>query len=179
MALGCSALLALTTGFEPLYNGNTNTYFARAVAQAEGGPLRADRLIRSADPMRVFSGGVRILMDLGAGEVVFYLLWVAAAMVFFTSLWWATTARGRSSVVTLTWAALLSLLAAPWMQPLTVRVRDRLHLGLPLPRDLLDGVAYQSALGPVLQPSVGAVALVAGIAVGIRRRNLLAAVGLM
>lgn len=163
------AALVVATATQPLYSGNQNTYLVRAVAAVDGGSLRTDRLVRSADPTRAFTWLARIALATG-GRPLLHLLWVVAAAVFYAALWWAT-ARTRSPLRTATWAAGIALLVAPISQVQWNRVLDRLGQDGPLPGDLLAGVANQYGLGSVLQPSVGAVALLVGVAWWVRRRT--------
>lgn len=167
---GAVAALVAATGMVSAYQGNQNTYLLHAVADL-GGPLRADRVVRSPDPTPVFTAVARAALEVTGGPVGLYVLWVAAAALFFWALWWAASPLLGERRALAVWTGAMALLTAPLLGQVVSSFTDAHLGGFTAPGALLGGVAEQYALGLYLQPSVAGVLLVGAAVATVRHRS--------
>jgi hypothetical protein len=154
-------VFALAYGQAPLFYSNQNQYLLHGLAQAGYGHLRDDWLARTADPTPVFSALVtwtwRLLPleTLHLAYAIVQGVYLASLLAVFT---WQAGLRGSWRLQAV-FAALVILVHAAVVRWLSYR-----GLGWDYPYYLQGGVAGQYLLGPVFQPSVFGVALLASLA---------------
>lgn len=162
------AVLALAYTQLPLYSSNQNQYFFHGLVRAGLGSLRFDVLARTVDPMPVFSALVYLTHRL-LDDRLFYVYYALILGVFGYSMLGiasVTSGMGSSRVRVLAMFALLVALGSPVLGRLATGL-----IGLNLGGHLLSGVALQSVLGPVFQPSVFGTLLVLSIYLMLRGRT--------
>jgi hypothetical protein len=169
--LGWTLLLFLCRPQAFNFTGNQNTKFLAGAARAGVGHLREDWLAGTTDPFPLFTLLVEGMFRLGAG----WLTWAGAFALLAVHLYAlrvvAEVAVGRGTPGFRRTFLLLVVLAHA-----AVLDSAGLHLaGVPLSTLLHGGLAHQSILSNVFQPSVFGSLLLAGVALHLRDRPLLSA----
>jgi hypothetical protein len=163
------AVLALAYTQLPLYSSNQNQYFFHGLVRAGLGSLRFDVLARTVDPMPVFSALVYLTHRL-LDDRLFYAYYALILGVFaYSMLGIAATSAGvgSSRVRVLAMFALLVALGSPVLGRLSTDL-----IGFNLGWHLLSGVALQSVLGVVFQPSVFGTLLLLSVYLMLRGRTV-------
>ncbi len=167
-----TALFAAAYGQAPLFYSNQNQYLLHGLAQAGYGHLADDWLANTADPTPIFSALVEWTYRLLPLETL-QLWYVLVQGIYVVSLWGIFRGLVGRSVSWRLEAVFLGLVivahAAVWRW-LSYRILDWDY-----PYYLQGGLAGQYILGPVFQPSVFGVFLLASLALFANDRPRLAA----
>jgi len=174
-----TALAGLCLAFAVAYgagaplSGNQNTYLLHAAAHAGWGTVAADWSAHSPDPFPVFTTLVQPMLAGRPG------VWLTITHLFLVALYayalaaiaaatfgWTSIAVAPPLLIAAVFAAHSRLLASASMRAAGVDARAI----------LVDGVANQYVLGPVLQPSMSGVLIIAAIALFLHDRPWLAIV---
>jgi hypothetical protein len=173
MIAAASVAVAAAHGMQAGWVSNQNTYLLAAADRAGTIDVGADLLISSGDPVPAFTALAAPVVRLAGGPLGIDLLWLPIATAFFAALCWIAGPRvWRRPTSLLLWTAAMSIIVSPTVRGLAERVVDRLGVDLPLPSNAIEGLAFQYALGPYVQPSIGAVLAVCGVALAVRARQL-------
>ncbi len=178
--LGACLLFAGAFYQAPLFSSNQNTYFLNGLAHAGYGYLSSDWLALQTDHIPVFSYMVAFVHTYG-GDWLFYILFVGLATTYAVSLsaiaarTFASEWRWQHMTVFL---FMLMFFHCTWMlTPLAELIPGLQHV-IPTLQKLIDmstsGLAGQSILRPILQPSTFGVLILAGVACFLYRREFLA-----
>lgn len=149
----------------PLYSMNQNTYLLHGIAPHVEG-LQSDWLAGCADPQPVFSALVGATYA-AFGPRALHVYMIVMAALFAACLWIICREVRGPRLAGL--AALVS-----YALFLLVHAGDGRTLGFRMDGLLFRGLAGQYILGPVLQPAVFGVFLLAAVAAALRRRWSLA-----
>jgi len=170
---GACAALALAHGVGAPLSGNQNFYLLRAAAHAGWGALATDWTARTPDPVPVFTALVTPMLYAAPA------LWLTIVHLALVALYGCALAR----IVTATfdWRELTAARAALFLVIVGVHSRALASIsmratGLDVRSLLIDGVAGQYVLGPVLQPSMFGVFVLLAIACFLHERPWLAVV---
>jgi len=178
--LGACLLFAGAFYQAPLFSSNQNTYFLNGLAHAGYGYLSSDWLALQTDHIPVFSYMVSFVHTHG-GDWLFYLLFVGLATAYAVSL---SAIAARTFSAEWRWQHMtvflfmLMFFHSTWMlTPLAELIPGLQHV-IPAIQKLIDmstsGLAGQSILRPILQPSTFGVLILAGVACFLYRREFLA-----
>jgi hypothetical protein len=171
-------VFAMSFPQRPLYSSNQNTYFVHGLANAEVGFLNLDWLSQTTDPFPTFSALVSVTTQV-LGENAFYFFFIAILVIYgYSILGIASDVFGVDSGTEkyLSYLALITMLASG----LLVRLLSKIPVLEPLaptfePNGLLTrGVAGQSILGQIFQPSLFGVFLVVSIFFFLREKPFMA-----
>jgi uncharacterized protein DUF6798 len=162
----------------PLYSSHQNTYLLHGLANAGMGFLGGDWLAQTTDPFPAFSVLVRLTL-LTFGENTFYFFFIAIVAIYgYSILGIAGDIFGidRTSEKYLTYFVLLTVLDSGLLAGPLLKVPVLSPFAPILEPDglLTRGVAYQSILGQVFQPSLFGVFLVLSIFFFLREKPFLA-----
>jgi hypothetical protein len=167
-----AALFAAAYGQAPLFYSNQNQYLLHGLAQAGYGHLADDWLTNTADPTPIFSSLVEWTCRLLPLEAL-HLWYVLVQGIYVAGLWGlfrSLTGPKVSWRVDAAFVALAILIHASVWRWLSYRLLDWDY-----PYYLQGGLAGQYILGPVFQPSVFGVLLLASVALFANDRPRLAA----
>jgi hypothetical protein len=170
-ALLWTLAFALAHTQAPLFFSNQNQYYLHGMAEGGHGFLDQDWLANTVDPTPVFSALIAVterFLDMRLVTLyfaVFLGIYLHALLKVFDHV----TQGATSGPLRLAGMASLVVLHSGLLRLLSVQV-----LGKDYPWYLQAGVAGQYILGPVFQPSVGGVLLLAAIALFLRNRTWLA-----
>ena len=162
----------------PLYSSHQNTYLLHGLANAGMGFLRLDWLAHTTDPFPAFSALVSITLRT-LGENAFYFFYIVIAAIYgYSILGIASHVFGIDSTSEkyLTYFVLLAVLDSGLLAGPLLKVHG-LSPFVPVfePDGLLTrGVAYQSILGQIFQPSLFGVFLVLSVFFFLREKPFLA-----
>jgi len=170
-----TALFAIAYAQSPLYTSNQNQYFLHGLARAGVGYLKQDWLANTLDPTPVFSTLVEFTFRLTRLEALFYLYYALLMGVYLFSLLGIgvslfNPANGRQkNVASILFASMLIVIHSAALRFILSRTLSENWSYI-----IEDGVADQRILGPVFQPSVFGVLLIASISLVIHQRPYLA-----
>jgi hypothetical protein len=162
----------------PLYSSNQNTYFVHGFANAGVGFLSLDWLSQTTDPFPVFSALISISIQI-FGEKAFYFLYMTMVAIYGYSILGIVCDAfgvGRASEKYLSYVVLITILNSG----LLVRLLSKLPGLEPLAPVfeanglLTRGVAGQSILGQIFQPSLFGVFLIVSIFLFLREKPFMA-----
>jgi len=161
----------------PLFSSNQNTYFLPGLAQAGYGYLSTDWLANQTDLITLFSSMVALVHTYGR-DWIFHLLFMVLATVYAASLSAIVAdvfgAQWRWTQATL-FLLLLTLLHCAWALTSVADAFPALRHGVQLIQKLagisINGVAGQTILRPIFQPSTFGVLMLAGMAFFLYRRE--------
>jgi hypothetical protein len=171
-------LFAISFPQRPLYSATQNTYFVHGLAHAKVGFLHPDWLAQTIDPFPAFSALVSITAQ-ALGENAFYFFFMAILAVYaycILEIACEVFDVGRASETYLSYFVLIVILDSGML----VRLLSKFPGLEPIapifePNGLLTrGVAEQSILGQVFQPSVFGIFLVVSIFFFLREKLFLA-----
>ena len=160
-------IFALSFPQWPLYSSHQNTYLLHGLAAAGIGFLRLDWLAQTTDPFPAFSVLVSLTLQT-LGENAFYFFFIAIVAIYgYSILGIASEVFGMDSTSEkyLTYFVLLTVLEAGLLAGPLLKFHG-LSPFVPMfePNGLLTrGVAYQSILGQIFQPSLFGVFLILSI----------------
>lgn len=177
--LGACLLFAGAFYQAPLFSSNQNTYFLNGLAHAGYGNLTSDWLALQTDHIPVFSLMVSLVHAHG-GDWLFYILFVGLATTYAVSL---SAIAARAFAAEWRWQHMtvflfmLIFFHCTWMLTPLVELIPGLQQVIPTLQKLIDmstsGLAGQSILRPILQPSTFGVLILAGVACFLYQRELL------
>jgi hypothetical protein len=162
----------------PLYSSNQITYFVHGLAEARVGFLNHDWFAHTTDPYPVFSALVGVTEHL-LGEKAFYFFFMIILAIYGYSILGIASEVfniGNTSAKYLAYFALLTMLDSGLFLHLISKFHSLSSLA-PIfePNGLLTrGVAEQSILGQIFQPSVFGVFLVLSIFFFLREKPFIA-----
>jgi uncharacterized protein DUF6798 len=170
---GVCAALALAHGVGAPLSGNQNFYLLRAAARAGWGALATDWTARTPDPVPVFTALATPMLYAAPA------LWLTIVHLALVALY--GYALARIVATTFDWRELTAARAAFFLVIVGVHSRALASIsmratGLDVRSLLIDGVAGQYVLGPVLQPSMFGVFVLLAIACFLDQRPWLAIV---
>jgi len=162
----------------PLFSSNQNTYFLQGLAQAGYGHLSADWLANQTDLITLFSSMVA-LVHAHCGDWMFHVLFLVLATTYAASLCaivaYVFGAQWRWTQTTL-FLFLLTLLHCAWVLTPIADVFPALRYGVQLIQKIaglsVNGVAGQTILRPIFQPSTFGVLILTGMACFLYRHEL-------
>ncbi len=166
-----TAVFAICYCQAPLYYSNQNQYFLHGLALAGDGLLREDWLANTLDPTPIFSGLVAFTARF-LHPAVFYVEYALLMGVYAAALFGLFVLVAGPATAARRWPLFVALLLL-FHAALPRWVSYRL-LGQDYPWYFQAGLAGQYLLGPVLQPSVFGVLLVAALTLFLRGRPYLA-----
>jgi uncharacterized protein DUF6798 len=160
-------IFALAHTQAPLYFSNQNQYYLHGAAQGGFGFLGEDWLANTVDPTPVFTAIIAFTQRyLHTGFVyVYYALFLGVYLHALLAIYDHVTEGGSTSLARLIYVTALVVIHAGILRLGSVHL-----LGKDYPWYLQAGVAGQYILGPVFQPSVGGVLLLAAMAFFVRGR---------
>src|SRR6266545_7142477 len=171
-------VFAISFRQSPLYSFNQNTYFVHGLANADVGFLKLDWLAQTTDPFPVFSALVTITIR-GLGAHAFYFFYMAILAIYAYSILGIACIVfdiDSSSEKYLSYFALITMLYSGLLFSLLSKLPGS-QLIAPIfdPNGILiRGVAEQTTLSPIFQPSVFGVFLVLSIYSFLREKPFVA-----
>jgi hypothetical protein len=172
VVLGLAAFAA-AYGQAPLYYSNQNQYFLHGLAAAGDGLLAGDWLAQAADPTPIFSALAAVTARF-LHPWMFHLYQALLLAVYAAAMLGLFAWLVGSDVAMRRWPVFLTLAVA--VHSALVRWLSFRLLGLDYPWYAQAGVAGQYLLGPMLQPSVFGVLLLAAVCLFARGQEGLAIV---
>jgi hypothetical protein len=166
-------LFATSYAQYPIYHSNQNHRFIHGFAHADYGYLRDDWLVNTADASPVFSKIVELTQRFGH-PVLYYVYHFVLMAVYILSLVYLGARFLGTAPGKVAWAAFAALLLAVhsvWLATWTKR-----EFGVNVRELLGSGVALQSILGGVFQPSALGVLLLLSVALFVAGRPYAAVV---
>jgi hypothetical protein len=162
----------------PLYSSHQNTYLLHGLANAGMGFLRLDWLAQTTDPFPAFSALVSFSIRT-LGENAFYFFYIAILAIYgYSILGIASDVFGIDSASEkyFTFFVLLTIVDSGLLYPFLSKLPGSAAFAAAFePNGLLTrGVAYQSILGQIFQPSLFGVFLVLSIFFFLREKPVLA-----
>src|SRR5262245_14609131 len=157
-------IFALSFPQWPLYSSHQNTYLLHGLADAGMGFLRLDWLAQTTDPFPAFSALVSITLRT-LGENAFYFFFIAILVIYgYSILGIGSDVFGIDSASEkyLTFFVLLTIVDSGLLRTFLSKVPGSGAFAAVFePNGILTrGVAYQSILGQIFQPSLFGVFLV-------------------
>src|SRR5215510_16467216 len=151
-------IFALSFPQWPLYSSHQNTYLLHGLADAGMGFLRLDWLAQTTDPFPAFSALVSLTIRT-LGENAFYFFFIIILAIYgYSILGIASDVFGidKASEKYLTYFVLLTVLDSGLLASPLLKVHGlSLFVSILEPNGILTrGVAYQSILGQIFQPSL-------------------------
>lgn len=175
-----SVIFVLSYKQLPLYSSNQNTYFLHGLASAGKGYLKYDWLAQTVDPFPVFSTLVKIVFY-SSEECAFYLIYYIILFIYFRSVLgvvcYVFDIYNKTITCTM-FTLLLIFLYSGFLYDLCLIIPGMWRMADIISPDgiFVSGVAGQYVLGPIFQPSVFGVFLIASIAAFIRKNEYAAVV---
>jgi hypothetical protein len=158
----------------PLFSSNQNTYFVHGLAKAGIGFLKNDWLVNTLDPFPLFSLIVQWTTHY-LHVNVFYIFHTVILFVYFYSMSYIITLLAPSmDKFTFLITGTVIIFIHSW----GFSFASRKFFGNDLQTLLTDGVADQSVLGPMFQPSIFGVFLILSISLFLFRRTVLSVIAL-
>lgn len=166
-----AAIFALAYAQSPLFSGNQNQYFLHGIAKAGVGLLADDWLANTVDPTPVFTLLVRETV-LHLPQWVFYVYYGALQGAYLVGLLGIVSVTFGIKPGDARFLPYLALLVG--LHSALFNSMSSLLVGFGVGSELVAGLAFQSALGPVFQPSTFAALLVLSLSLFLRGAKRLA-----